>query len=118
MKYILKEKPKNVTIVQGLPSIGLVSTITIKYLLDHLDVKELGHIESEHIVPLTAIHKSKIVNPITLYYNKKYNLIIVQSLTEVTGHEWNLADVLMELAKSVAAKEIIVVEGIPSRTKE
>ena len=73
MKFVLKEKPKNVTMIQGFPSLGLVSTISIKYLLDHLDTKEIGYIESENLTPLTAIHKGKIVNPISLYYNKKFN---------------------------------------------
>ena len=79
MKFVLTKKPKNPTIVLGFPSMGLVSTIATKFLIDHLDVEEIGHLESESILPLTAIHKSKIVNPITLYYNKKYNLIVVQS---------------------------------------
>ncbi len=114
MKFILDKKPKNPTIILGFPSMGLVSTIATKFLIDHLDVEEIGHIESEHIVPLTAIHKSKIVNPITLYYNKKFNLIVVQSLTEVTGHEWDLAVTIMDVAKAVAAKEILVLESMPS----
>ena len=114
MKFILNKKPKNPIIIQGFPSIGLVSTIATKFLIDHLDVEEIGHIESEHIVPLTAIHKGKVVNPITLFYNKKYNIIVVQSLTEVTGYEWELASTMVEIAKTLAAKEVIVLESMPS----
>lgn len=113
MKYVLTKKPKNPIIIQGFPSIGLVSTIATKFLIDHLNIEEIGHIESEHIMPLTAIHKSKVVNPITLYYNKKFNLIIVQSLTEVVGYEWELAVTMLEIAKEVDAKEIIVIESMP-----
>jgi len=114
MKFILNKKPKSPIIIQGFPSIGLVSTIATKFLIDHLDVEEIGHIESEHIVPLTAIHKGKVVNPITLFYNKKYNIIVVQSLTEVTGYEWELASTMVEIAKTLAAKEVIVLESMPS----
>ena len=114
MKFILNKKPKNPIIIQGFPSIGLVSTIATKFLIDHLDVEEIGHIESEHIVPLTSIHKGKVVNPITLFYNKKYNIIVVQSLTEVTGYEWELASTMVEIAKTLAAKEVIVLESMPS----
>ena len=70
MKFVLTKKPKNPTIVLGFPSMGLVSTIATKFLIDHLDVEEIGHIESEHIVPLTAIHKGKVVNPITIAKSK------------------------------------------------
>src|SRR3989338_3165460 len=114
MKFILTKKPKGATIIQGFPGLGLVSTIAIKFLIDHLDVEEIGYLESEHITPLTAIHKSKIVNPITFFYNKKFNLIIVQSLTEVPGYEWELSNVMMELANTVSAKEIVVLDSMPS----
>ena len=87
MKYVLTKKVKNPTIIQGFPSFGLVSTIAVKFLVDHLDVEEIGYIESEHISPLTAIHESRIVSPITLFYNKKFNVVIVQSLTEMAGFE-------------------------------
>ena len=113
MKCVLTKKPKNPTIIQGFPSVGLVSTIASKFLIDHLDVEEIGYIESEHITPLTAIHKSKIVNPITLFYNKKYNLIIIQSLTDVTGHEWDLASTIADLGRDLGAKELIILESMP-----
>ncbi len=113
MKCVLTKKPKNPIIIQGFPSVGLVSTIASKFLIDHLDVEEIGYIESEQITPLTAIHKSKIVNPITLFYNKKYNLIIIQSLTDVTGYEWDLASTITDLGRSLGVKELIILESMP-----
>lgn len=113
MKFVLNKRPKSPIIVQGFPTIGLVSTIATKFLIDHLDVEEIGHIESEHITPLTAIHKGKIVNPITMYYNKKHNLVIIQSLTETTGYEWEIAATIMDIAKTLSAKEIIILESMP-----
>ena len=118
MKYILTEKPKKPTIIQGLPSFGLVSTITIKYLLDHLETKEIGYIESENLLPLTAIHKGKIVNPITLYYNKKHNIILVQAITELTGAEWQLAETMVALGKELKAKEFLIIEAMPPHDKD
>ncbi|MBS3174835.1 proteasome assembly chaperone family protein [Candidatus Woesearchaeota archaeon] len=118
MKLILTKKPKSPTMIYGFPSVGLVSTITTKFLIEHLEVEEIGCIESKYLLPLTAIHKSKIVHPITIYYNKKYNLLILQALTEVAGHEWDLAQTFMELGKTLAAKEIIVVESMPTHEKE
>lgn len=115
MKFVLTKKPKNPTIIQGFPSIGLVSTIVTKFLTDHLDVEEIGHIESNHIIPLTAIHKSKVINPITIFHNKKYNLVIIQGITEVSGFEWELSTAIFDIAKELSAREIIVVEGIPTQ---
>ncbi|MBS3168405.1 proteasome assembly chaperone family protein [Candidatus Woesearchaeota archaeon] len=114
MKPILHKKPQKPIIIQGFPGFGLVSTISIKFLLEHLEVEEIGSIESEHLAPLTAIHKGKVLSPITLFYNQKYNLVIIQALTEVTGYEWELAETLTNIARSLDAKEIITLESTPS----
>ena len=114
MKLTIEKKLKKPILIHGNPNFGLVSTIAIKFLIDHLDVQEIGYIESEHLPPLTAIHKGKIIKPISIFYNEKYNLAIVQSLTEAAGHEWELAETMLDLAKSMDAKEIIVIEGMPS----
>ena len=118
MKCILKKRPKNATIIQGFPSVGLVSTIATKFLIEHLDVEEIGYIHSEKITPLAAIHKGRLIRPITLYYNKKHNLIIIQSLSEVRGLEWKLAEVILDMAKDIGAKEIIALEGTPAQTED
>jgi predicted ATP-grasp superfamily ATP-dependent carboligase len=118
MKLILEKKPKKPTMIHGSPNFGLVSTITIKFLLDHLDTEEIGSIESEHLTPLTAIHKGKLVKPISLFYNSKYNLLLVQSLSEAAGFEWELAETLVDLAKTVDAKEVITLESTPGHEEK
>ena len=117
MKYVLKKKPKGATIIQGFPCIGLVSTITTKFLIDHLKVEQIGHFESERLVPLTAIHNSQIVEPISVYYNQKYNIIIIQALAEVKGIEWELADAILKMASELKSKEIISIEGTPGQSQ-
>jgi uncharacterized protein len=115
MDVRLKKRPKNPIIIHGFPSIGLVSTISTKFLIDHLDIEVIGSMHSEHIPPLAAIHKSEIVDPITLYYNKKYNLLIVQSLSEIQGQEWETSKALTKLSQTLQAKENIVIEGMPAQ---
>src|SRR3989344_1359271 len=117
MKAILYKKPKGVTIVQGFPGMGLVSNITTKFLIDHMDFEQIGHIESGRIPPLTAIHKGRILHPITVFYNDKKKLVLVQSIAEVVNMEWALAETLTKLAKDLQAKEIIMIEGMPSQQK-
>src|SRR3989344_3165702 len=118
MKYKLTKRPKSPKIIIGFPSIGLVSTIATKFLLDHLETEQIGYLESERMLPLTAIHKSKVVEPLTFYYNKKYNLVILQSLTEVAGLEWEVTEAVLKLAKELNTKEIIMLEGIPTTQQQ
>jgi len=118
MKLTIEKKLKKPILIHGNPNFGLVSTIAIKFLIDHLDVQEIGYIESEHLPPLTAIHKGKIIKPISIFYNEKYNLAIVQSLTEAAGHEWELADALVNLANTIDAKETITIESMPAHEEK
>ena len=63
---------------------------------------------------MIAIHQNQIVEPISVHYNKRYNLIIVHALNVGQNLGWKLAGVISELAKAVNAKEIISLEGVGS----
>jgi len=109
-----EEKPKRPIILEGFPGFGFVSTITTEYLIKHLEAKPIGRIVSDKLTPVAAIHKSKVVYPLEIFYDKKTNIIIVQAITPVEGLEWRIADAIIELAKEVDAKEIISLEGVTS----
>ena len=115
MKIELIKKPKNVTIIEGFPGYGLVSTITTEFLLDHIDdIEKIGRIWLPEAPAMIAVHKGKVVEPFGIFYSKKYNLVIIHVVTTVFGFEWEMAEAVMELAKQLNAKEIISVEGISS----
>ena len=117
MKLNLKEKPQGVKIIVGFPGFGLVGTISTKYLIEHLDVKDIGSVESTKLLPIAAIHKGKLIGPLDIFYEKKHNIVILQILSDLSGFEWQLADVVEELVNDLNAKEVIVLEGIPAKSK-
>jgi uncharacterized protein len=104
---------KNATIIEGFPSLGLVSTIATEFLIEHLGAKSIGRIETDKLSPIAIIHESKVIEPLEVFYDKKHNLILLRALTEVSDIERELANIILELAKKVGAKEIINLEGIP-----
>ncbi len=115
MKIQLFKKPKNVTIIEGFPGFGLVGTISTEFLLDHLETTLIGKIWISEMPAIAAIHQSKVVQPLSIHYNKKYNLVIVHGITATQGIEWKIADALLQVAKDLSAKEIISLEGIGSK---
>lgn len=115
MKLILKKKPKNPIIIEGFPGFGLVGTIATEYLINHLDTEWIGKISNEESPAMVAIHDGKVVEPLGVFYNKKYNLIILHAITAIAGLEWKLSDQLNDLAKALNAKEIISIEGVGSK---
>jgi uncharacterized protein len=117
MEIVLSKKPKNPIIVEGFPGLGLIATISTEFLIKHLNAKPIGHIWSKELMPIAAVHESKIIQPLEIYYAEKENLIIVHALSDVRGLEWEIAKTLLELYKMLGAKEIITVEGILSKTE-
>ena len=117
MKIELTEKPKNPIIIEGFPGYGLVGTIATEFLIKHLNAKKIGKIWSEDLLPIAAVHESKIVEPLGIFYVKKHNLIIIHALSAVRGLEWKISDSILNLADMLKAKEIISLEAIGSEEK-
>jgi len=117
MKIKLSKKPKNPIVIGGFPGIGLIGTITTEFLIKHLDAKPIGNIWSEKLMPIAAIHESKIIQPLEIYYDKKHNILILHALSDIRGLEWQLGDALTEIGKAVKAKEIICIEGVLSKAE-
>ncbi len=112
MQLDLKKRPQNPIIIEGFPGLGLVATIATGFLVEHIDAEPIGRIWAKELMPVIAIHDSKVVEPLEIYYSKKYNLVILNALSNIQGLEWDLADQLVDLADQLKAKEIISVEGI------
>ncbi len=114
MKIELEEKPQRPIMIEGFPGFGFVSTIATEFLIRHLNAKPIGRITSGKLTPIAAIHKSTLIYPLEIFYDKKTNIMIIQAVTPVEGLEWEIADTLIELAKEVKAREIISLEGVAS----
>lgn len=114
MKLILKKKPKNVTIIEGFPGFGLIGTIATEFLMEHLSTEKIGVVEIEDIPAMIAIHDNKVVEPISIHYDKKHNMVLVHAINIGSNLGWKLAEVITQLAKELTAKEIISLEGVGS----
>tara|TARA_Y100000310_G_scaffold320183_1_gene376326 strand:+ start:287 stop:994 length:708 start_codon:yes stop_codon:yes gene_type:complete len=114
MKLILNKLPQKVTIIEGFPGFGLIGTIATEFLLEHLETEKIGIVEMDDIPAMIAVHQNKVIEPISIHYNKRYNLVLVHAINIGQNLGWKLADVINELAEKVKAKEIISLEGVGS----
>lgn len=118
MQLHLTKKPKSPTIIEGFPGFGLVGTITTEFLLDHLKCEQIGRCYFENTMPTIAIHQGEVIDPISIYYNKKHNLVIIHSITNAAGIEWQAAEMVNDIVKSMDAREVICIEGVGSPQAE
>ncbi|MBS3148967.1 proteasome assembly chaperone family protein [Candidatus Woesearchaeota archaeon] len=114
----LWKKPSVKTVISGFPGFGLVSTIATGFLVDHLQCEQIGKYWFEEGTPTIAIHACRLVDPVGIYYNKKYDVVLVHSITPVVGQEWKAADIILDVARQVKAQEIITTEGVGSQDME
>jgi uncharacterized protein len=114
MEIRLTKKPVKPKILQGFPGFGLIGTITTEFLIEHLKAEKIGSFYYDELPATVAIHKEKLVDPMSVFYNKEYNLVIFHTILNSVGLEWKLADTIMKAAKEIDATEIISLEGVSS----
>ena len=114
MEIKLKKKPKNPVIIEGFPGFGLIGTIASEFLIEHLKTEQIGKIVFNEMPAMVAIHENKVVEPLGIFYNEKYNLVIVHAITASKGFEWEIAESIAKMAQNLNAKEIISLEGVGS----
>lgn len=112
MEIKLWSKPKNCILIEGFPGFGLVGTIATEFLIDHLKTELIGKITMEETPAIVAIHENKVVEPLGIFYNKKYNIVVLHAITASAGLEWKLANALLEVGKLLNVREIVSLEGV------
>lgn len=114
MELNLTQKPKGGILIEGFPGFGLIGTITTEFLIDQLKAECIGTIMVTEMPAMAAIHEQKLVHPIGIFYDKRTKLIILHIIMPIHGIEWKLAEIIAKLAKELAIKEILSIEGVNS----
>ncbi len=101
------------SIIVGVPEVGLVSTIGASYLMQQLELPEIGVIESDLLPQVVVVHEGEPKEPVRIY--GKNNLAIIISETPLTPRlSGILATEIVKWAKSVGSNLVIGFTGIPS----
>jgi len=111
--YIYDELPKENSkiLLEGLPDVGLVGLITVSYIIEKLEMKEIGYIESDLLPPLVVIHDSKVRNILRIYY-KDSIVALISEIPLPLPLVKPMANSLMDWCKAKNVKDIISVTGI------
>ena len=64
---------KGATIIAGFPSIGLVSTIVANYLIDALNLTQIGALNSSQFPTLSVVHTGEPLSPVRIYAGSLQN---------------------------------------------
>lgn len=118
ISYELSQSPSDVTVIEGFPSFGLVSTIAIEFLMEQLDCDMIGEFVYDDFSPSVAIHDGELVKPMSIWHDPSNELVVLHTTLDVEGHEWDVAETILDLADDLSAKEIITLEGLSSTEED
>src|SRR4030065_610948 len=62
---------RGATIIDGFPSVGLVSSIAANYLIKVLDMETIGIMDSVHFPTVSLIREARPLSPVRIYAGKK-----------------------------------------------
>jgi uncharacterized protein len=62
---------RNSAVIDGFPSVGLVSTITANYLIGILQMEQIGILDSIHFPTVSVVRNSEPLNPVRIYAKTK-----------------------------------------------
>lgn len=111
---VLRKIKKKPVVIEGFPGFGLIGTIATEFLIQHLSCEKLDNHYFDELPANVAIHGGKIIEPIGIYYNARFNIVIIHSIAAAVGIEWKAADFVSNMCKKVKAKELICLEGVGS----
>jgi uncharacterized protein len=102
---------KNPVAITGFPDVGLVGTIAVSHLISTLDLKEIGHIESDELPPIIVVHGKRPKAPIRLYGNAEI-VVAVSEIPIPHSLVYALSDSLVDWFKAKGVKLAVLLGGM------
>jgi uncharacterized protein len=107
---------KNAIVIEGLPDVGLVGTIAASYIVEKMNYKEIGYIESDLFPPVMVVHGGELKNPLRIYGDE--GVVVVLSEVAIPPKAlYPLTSALAEWVKEIGAKLVIPITGLPMENR-
>jgi uncharacterized protein len=107
---------KDATVIAGFPSIGLVSTIAANYLIDALNLTQIGCIASSQFPALSVVHTGEPLSPVRIYSGTQSNgekiVVFVSEFKPKPNLINAISETIMNWATEKGCKLLISPEGM------
>ena len=125
IKEFTQIEANNPILVEGLPGLGLVGKIAIRYLIKKLNAKKFAHLYSPHFPYFVLVNKKGNVRLLrgAFYFWKNENgpndliLFTGDSQSQTIEGQYEIADRMLEFSQKHNVKTIITIGGYRMETK-
>ncbi len=125
IKEFSEFQPNNPVLIEGLPGLGLVGKIALRYLIKQLKAKKVAYLYSPHFPYFVLVNKKgnvRLLRGAFYYYqNPKGNDIILftgDSQSQTIEGQYEIADRMLDFSEKYGVKTIATIGGYRMEPKE
>jgi uncharacterized protein len=105
-------------VVDGFPSVGLVSTIVATHLISNLHLDQIAALDSEHFPPISMVYDSKPKFPARIYASESVKLaVFLAEFTPAPQLARDIAKTMLSWTREHYCSLIVSPVGIPMEEK-
>ncbi len=112
---IKKTVLKSPIIFAGFVGAGLVGPLSVGYVIDKLEMEEIGYLRSRHLPPSTVFMQGRLRHPFRFYANNDGTICAI--ICEITLQMQGLYDIIstiLDWAEEKGSHEIVILDGVAS----
>ncbi len=126
IKALKQVEPNNPILIEGLPGLGLVGKIAIRYLIKKLKAKKIAYLYSPHFPYFVLVNKKGNVRLLrgSFYFWKNENgpndliLFTGDSQSQTIEGQYEIADCMLDFSHKYNVKTIVTIGGYRMETKD
>jgi uncharacterized protein len=126
IKEFLQIEPTNPVLIEGLPGLGLVGKIALRYMIKQLKAKKIAYLYSPHFPYFVLVNKKGNVRLLrgVFYYYKNPNgpndiiLFTGDSQSQTIEGQYEIADRILDFSEKYNIKTIATIGGYRMEPKE
>jgi uncharacterized protein len=125
IREFIEIHPNNPILIEGLPGLGLVGKIALRYLIKQLKAKKIAYLYSPHFPYFVLVNKKgnvRLLRGAFYYYqNPKGNDILLftgDSQSQTIEGQYEIADRMLDFSEKHGVKTIATIGGYRMEPKE
>jgi len=126
IKEFIQVEPNNPILIEGLPGLGLVGKIALRYMIKQLKAKKIAYLYSPHFPYFVLVNKKGNVRLLrgAFYYYKNPNgandliLFTGDSQSQTIEGQYEIADRMLDFSEKYKVKTIATIGGYRMEPKE
>jgi len=112
---VKKAKYNSPIVFAGFVGAGLAGPLSVGYIIEKLQMKEVGFMRSKYLPPSTVFIQGRLRHPFRFYANKEGTICaIICEITLRMEGLYSLVSAILDWAEQKGSNEIVILDGVAS----